>query len=179
MILKASFHNHTAFLEVWISAPVVSPSYWHCLNISALHHSSSPRLRRRQMLRAKCSPALWVTGSKEAPQQRGFYVFLPFVSQSVLEQCGSAGGWLGGLLEQLIPDNVSSSLLWISALLGSEVPLTSNLPFVLAFTLSSAEEEFIVEHVFLSGWYYVTEQVKAHLMKPTKWDFSEFWNCRR
>lgn len=78
----------------------------------------------RRMLQAKCSPALWVTESKEAPRHWGFSVFSPFVSQSVLEQCRSAGGWLGGLLEQLIPDNVRSSHLWKTPPLGSEVPLT-------------------------------------------------------
>lgn len=123
--------------------------------------SSFVRLCWRRMLQAKCSPALWVTESKEAQQQhQGFDVFLPFVSQTVLEQCRSAGGWLGGLLEQLIPDNVHSSRLWITCYAGLRgATTTSDLPFVLAFALLSTEEEFIVLHVFLWGGNYIIEWV--------------------
>lgn len=129
-----------------ITSFTIPPFFVHCLNISALTQAGRCTqlssvfvgLCWRRMLHIKCSPALWVTESKEAPRHRGLNVFLPFVSQSVLEQCRSAGGWLGGLLEQLIHDNMRSSPLWITALLGSEEPPTSHL-FVLAYPLSSRE----------------------------------------
>lgn len=116
-----SFHND-AFIP-----PLQDTLELTALTTSGEMHSALQplfvRLCWRRMLRAKCSPALWVTESKEAQQHRGFdvstlfFFSLPFVSQSVLEQCRSAGGWLGGLLEQLIPDNVRSSRLWITDLL--------------------------------------------------------------
>lgn len=104
-----SFHN------IWIWTSVTSPPSFHAIASKfQLEHqrctqlsSSFVRLCWRRMLQAKCSPALWVTKSKEAPRHRGFSVYFCLLWIRVCwNNAGAQGGWLGGLLEQLIPDNV-------------------------------------------------------------------------